>query len=141
MDKQQKLKIALPVLAVIMAFVWGPLIFGSGSSKSDNNTGSVSKGIVKSMGGLDVAALSGTGGQKKARSIYAKWGQNPFMLKRAPKAINIEGIMWDKKNPKAIINGDIFGIGETVESKTIVDIRPNSVIIKGDDGKEIELKY
>jgi len=140
-DKQQKLKIALPILFVVMAIIWGRIIFGSGSSKSDNKSGNTSKGAVKSMGSLNIAGLSKTGGQGKARSIYAKWGQNPFMLKRSPKALNIEGIMWDKKNPKVIINGDIFGIGETVESKTIVDIRPSSVIIKGNDGKESELKY
>ena len=125
-----------------MAFVWGPLIFGSGSKdKADNNIDHVNKNTQVSAGMLDLAALPGAGGRKKAKTVYMQWGQNPFMLKRNPKALNIEGIMWDTKNPRAIINGVIIGIGETVESKTIVDIRPNSVIIKGDDGKEIELKY
>ena len=142
MDKNKKLKIALPILGVIMAFVYGPLIFGSGSKdKADNNISHVNKNTQVSAGMLDLAALPGTGGREKAKTVYMQWGQNPFMFKRAPKVLNLEGIMWDKKNPKAIINGDIFGIGETVESKIIVDIRPSSVIIKGDDGKEIELKY
>jgi len=140
-DKQQKLKIALPILFVVMAIIWGPIIFGSGSGKSDNKTGNTSKGAVKSMGSLNIAGLSNTGGQGKARSIYAKWGQNPFMLKRAPKALFIEGIMWDENEPKAIINGTIVGAGEVVEGKTIIEIKSTSVIIRGDDGKNIELKY
>jgi len=140
-DKQQKLKVALPVLAVIMAFVWGPLIFGSGSSKDNNKTGNVSNSVETSTGKLNIAVLSGTGDQKKARTIYTKWGQNPFMLKRAPKTLNIEGIMWDENDPKAIINGNIVGAGEVVEGKTIIEIKSTSVIIRGDDGKNIELKY
>jgi len=140
-DKQQKLKIALPVLAVIMALVWGPLIFGSGSSNGDNKSGNASKGAEKSSGGLNVAALSGTGGQKQARTTYTEWGQNPFMLKRAPKALYIEGIMWDTNDPKVIINGDILSVGGVVEDKTIIEIKPNSVLIRGDDGEDVELKY
>jgi len=141
-DKQQKLKIALPVLAVIMAFVYGPLIFGSGSKdKTNKKTGSVSNSMQKNAVSFDLAALSQSRSQKKAKTAYTEWGQNPFMLKRAPKALNIEGIMWDEKNPKAIINGDIVGIGENIESKTIIDIKPNSVIFVGDDGKEVELTY
>ena len=63
------------------------------------------------------------------------------MLKRAPKALNIEGIMWDENYPTAIINGIIIGAGEVIEDKTIIEIKLNSVIIRGDDGKDVELKY
>jgi len=141
-DKNKKLKIALPVLAVIMAFVWGPIIFGSSSKdKTDSSIGSVGNSVQGNAGGLDLVALSRSRSQESARTIYTEWGQNPFMLKRAPKALYIEGIMWDKSNPKAIINGNIVGAGDVVESKTIVEIKPSSVIIRGDDGIEVELKY
>lgn len=142
MDKNKKLKIALPILGVIMAFVYGPLIFGSGSKdKADNKTGSVGSSVRGNTGSFDLAALSRSRNQGKSRTVYADWGQNPFMLKRAPRELYIEGIMWDNTNPKAIINGDIIGIGETVESKTVVDITPSSVIFKDSDGKEFELSY
>ena len=140
MDKQQKLKIALPLLVVVLAFVYGPLFFGSDSRKSDNNIGRVNNGVQANTGGFDVAMLSSVGNRKKARTTYAEWGQNPFMLKRAPKELYIEGIMWDKNNPKAIINGIIVGAGDVVEGKTIIEVKANSVIIRGDDGKEFELK-
>lgn len=139
MNKQQKLKIALPILIVVMAFVWGPVIFGSGSkSKGDNSTSRVNKNMQE---GVSRFAVPSVASQKKAKTAYAQWGSNPFMLKRTPKVINIEGIMWDANNPKAIINGKIVGAGEAVEGKMIVEIKANSVIIKGDDGEEVELKY
>ena len=139
MNKQQKLKIALPILIVVMAFVWGPVIFGSGSkSKGDNSTSRVNKNMQEGMSGFAVPSVAS---QKKAKTAYARWGSNPFMLKRTPKAINLEGILWDANDPKAIINGNIVGVGETVEGKMIVEIKANSVIIKGDDGEEFELKY
>lgn len=138
MDRQQKLKIALPILFVVMAFVWGPVIMGpSKKSDLDNNA----KNINEVADGMDSAAMFRADARKRAKTAYTSWGQNPFMLKRAPKALYIEGIMWDEKNPKAIISGNIVGIGDAVESKMIVDIKPSSVIIKGDDGKEVELKY
>lgn len=138
MDRQQKLKIALPILFVVMAFVWGPVIMGPGKKNDlDNNA----KNINEVADGMDSAAMFRIDARKRAKTAYTGWGQNPFMLKRAPKAFYIEGIMWDEKNPKAIINGNIVGIGDAVESKTIVDIKPSSIIIKGDDGKEVELKY
>ena len=140
MDKNKKLKIALPVLAVIMAFVWGPIIFGSGSKdKTDNNTGSAGNSVQGNVGSIDIAALSRSRSQKKTRTAYTEWGQNPFMLKRVPRALYIEGIMWDKKNPKAIINGSIIGIGDYVGPNMVVDIKQNSVIIQGEDG-ETELQ-
>ncbi len=136
MNKQQKLKIALPILIVVMAFVWGPIIFGSGSkSKGNNDTSRVNKNMQESLTVPSVVH------QKKAKTAYAHGDWHPFMLKRTPKAINLEGILWDANDPKAIINGNIVGVGETVEGKMIIEIKANSVIIKGDDGEEFELKY
>jgi len=137
-DKQQKLKIAFPILLVVMAFVWGPVLFGSGS-KGDNDKGNVSQNVKTQ--GADLVVLSRVRSQKKARTTHAEWGQNPFMLKRAQKALYIEGIMWDAKDPKAIINGNIVGAGDVVENKTIVEVKPNSVIIKSDGGEEVELRF
>ncbi len=135
MDKNKTLKIALPVLLVIVMIVWGPVLFGSGSKGKSN---SVNKGNI---GSSDLTALPRSGNQKRAKTQYAEWGQNPFMLKRAPKALYIEGIMWDANDPKAIINSSILGVGDKVESKTIIEITPNSVILKDEKGKEVELTY
>ena len=142
MNKQQKLKIALPILVVVMAFVWGPVIMGSGSKKKadqNQNTGSI---VATSQGdsvNMDLAALSRAGIRQKTRSSYADWGRNPFARTQGPRALILEGIVWDEKSPKAIINGNIIGIGDNIDSNVVVDIKQDSVMIKGEAG-EIELR-
>ena len=130
MDKQQKLKIALPILALIMIFVWGPVIMGSGSKKKDKSSGNVSSGATSSGSNLELIALVRSSERKKAKTSYADWGRNPFTLSESPKASVLEGIMWDAQDPKAIINGNILGIGDRVGSGEIVDIQKTSVTIQ-----------
>lgn len=140
MNKQQKLKIALPMLVVIMAFVWGPVIIGSGSKrKADKgNSAGNSQGMQQASGNsIDLTALSRVGRRQKTRTSYADWGRNPFVLKQVIKALAVEGILWDENDPKAIINGNIVGIGDQVGSSIIIDIKPSSVTIKGDMGETI----
>lgn len=43
--------------------------------------------------------------------------------------INLSGIIWDTKNPKAIINGKIVGIGTKINENTVVDIKSDRVIL------------
>ncbi len=128
MDNQQKLKIALPVLIVIMAFVWGPVITGSGSKpKSASNADPVA---APQGGGAELMALARSNERKKARTSYTDWGRNPFVLSKDTKASTLEGILWDEKNPKAIISGNIVGIGDRIGKGVIVDIKKNSVTVK-----------
>ncbi len=140
MNKQQKLKIALPILAVIMAFVWGPIIMGSGSkrnadkSRPSGNGGTVNQGNNRNV---DLTNLAYVGKRKKARTSFEDWGRNPFVLTQAIKALTIEGILWDEQDPKAMINGYIVGVGDKVGSNTIINITPTSVTIKGDAGESV----
>ncbi|MBN1870634.1 MAG: hypothetical protein JW847_08680 [Candidatus Omnitrophica bacterium] len=134
-DKQQKLKIALPVLIVIMAFVWGPVIFGSGSKQKAESVGKrVSRGdrpaAPTSGSGSDLMALARSNERKKAKTSFSDWGRNPFSIAESPKASVLEGILWDANNPKAIMNGNILGVGDRVDSGTIIDIQQDSVRIK-----------
>ena len=127
MDKQQKLKIALPILIVVMAFVWGPVIISSGSKpKSASHIGTVAD---LQGGGVELMALARSNERKKARTSYTDWGRNPFTLVESPKASVLEGILWDVKDPKVIISGEILGVGDKTGSGEIVDIQQNSVTI------------
>ena len=131
MDKQTKLKIALPALALVMIFVWGPIFTGGGSEGKKKKIAShVSGGAVSQKSNLDLMALARSNERKKARTSYADWNRNPFVLSESPKASVLEGIMWDAVNPKAIINGDIVGVGDSVSSGVITDIQQASVTIK-----------
>lgn len=144
MDKQKKLKIALPILLVVMAFVWGPVFFGSDSKNQSNKN--TDKGSVKNKvsnnndSGSNISAPSRAYARKKEQTPdVAGWGRNPFMLGYDSKALMIEGIVWDEENPKAIINGDILGVGDTVGSSVIIGIDQKSVIIRSKSGEDTKL--
>jgi hypothetical protein len=131
MDKQKKMQIAFPILLVVMAFVWGPVIVGGGS-KSKGAGKANNAGTNPSFDGssADLIVLARSNERKKAKTSYVDWGRNPFVLSQSPKASVLEGIMWDSQDPKAIINGYILGVGDPVGPGTIVDIQQNSVTIK-----------
>jgi hypothetical protein len=67
------------------------------------------------------------------RTGYSTWGRNPFAPKihvepEVPK-FTLNGILWDEKTPKAIINDTIVGIGDKINGRTIIEIREDSVIL------------
>lgn len=142
MDRQKKLKIALPVLFVIMAFVWGPILLG-GTRKSGQKpeTSSAAGGETSTNQGdmMDIVAMSSTGIRQKARTSYDAWGQNPFMLAKPPRAIVVEGVLWDPANPQVMINGEILSVGGTIGTNVIIGIRPNSVVLQTASGETVEL--
>jgi len=80
----------------------------------------------------------------EARSKALAWGADPFTYRPlhpidAVGDFKLDGVVWDKQSPKAIVSGMIVGVGEKVGEYTIVDITPDSVILS-DGIKEIELK-
>ena len=80
----------------------------------------------------------------EARSKALTWGADPFTYRPAhPNGavgdLKLDGVVWDKQSPKAIVSGMIVGVGEKVGEYTIVGITPDSVILS-DGIKEIELK-
>ena len=141
MDKQQKLQIALPVLAVVLIIVWGPMLFKGGSKKDKEQKASVG-GVVQS-GQEDLNALSRSGIRSRARTAHEEWGKNPFVLTEGPKkakSLTLEGIMWDAQNPTAMIDGNFVVVGDKVGPNTVVAIGQNSVTLKNGD-KEFTLNY
>jgi len=91
MDKQQKLKIALPILVVVMAFVWGPVIMGGGSKqKNASKTNNIGTSTSLQEGSADLIVLGRSNERKKARTSYTDWGRNPFTLSASPKASVLE---------------------------------------------------
>lgn len=71
------------------------------------------------------------------------WGRDPFVLVETGAVetgatIVLGGIIWDKKRPKAMINNEIYKVGDKIGNTEIVDIKRNSVVIKV-DGKTREI--
>jgi len=52
--------------------------------------------------------------------------------------VALSGILWDKKEPKAVINGEIVGIGDKISNYSVVDIDKNIVVLN-DGSKDIEI--
>lgn len=53
--------------------------------------------------------------------------------------VRLEGIIWDKKKPMAIINDKVVGIGDSVSGAEIIDIKKNEVIF-GVNGQKVTVK-
>lgn len=71
---------------------------------------------------------------------------SPPVVKEAEKAgaevltgVRLEGIIWDEKNPMAIINDKVAGIGDTVSGAKVVEIRQNEVVFDV-NGQRISVK-
>jgi len=54
--------------------------------------------------------------------------------------IKLDGVMWDNKNPSALVNGQIVGAGQNVDGWTIVKITKEYVEMKKDSVK-YKFKY
>ena len=71
--------------------------------------------------------------------------RDPFVL--GPKAFTVEissdfslnGILWDEKNPQAIINNTIVGVGDEVGGSIVLEITQDKVILN-DGARNFKLK-
>lgn len=90
-----------------------------------------------------------------AKSKFKSWGRNPFIQKKIHEEIQekiqekppvpeslkltLKGIMWNEKNPRALINNAILSKGDKIGTNTIVDIKQKSVILN-DGAKNYEIR-
>jgi len=125
--------IALGIIAVFSLF-YG--IFTPTRTKPNFITKdtAIQKAIVTEKGIISLAR-----GAK--RSNYSSWGRNPFSISGIPirrlGALTINGILWDKKNPLAIINEEIVKVGDKIYGNTVVGIKQDRVILN-DGSKDTE---
>ncbi|MFH1771500.1 MAG: hypothetical protein ABH872_01675 [Candidatus Omnitrophota bacterium] len=139
--QQERRKITIAVFLCLAAFIslfYG--IFTPSPSKRILKTG-VSESIILNNDKLEMPPAQTVSFIRSAKkSSFTAWGRNPFMLrpdKQRPPAVKLMGIIWDKE-PKAVLNGNLLGIGETINKVTIIDIKEDSVILN-DGLKDFEL--
>jgi len=108
--------------------------------------------VVRAMGGKKHSSpLKGSIKQKsttpkegKREGLFAELdevtkdleiGIDPFYreVEEPVRGPHLTGIYWDEENPKAIINGEIVGVGSVIEGDTIVDILKDTVILRSGD--------
>ncbi|MBI4335518.1 MAG: hypothetical protein HY589_02575 [Candidatus Omnitrophica bacterium] len=82
--------------------------------------------------------------EEPKRISSLSWGRDPFVFggaKTAEGDLVLNGIVWDEKNPSAIINGNIVNIGGEINGNIIVDIQRERVIVnKGGATYEMNLR-
>ena len=79
-----------------------------------------------------------------AKTQYKSWNRNPFIQEKmlGPKSskLVLNGIIWNEKNPRVLINNTILSKGDRIGTNTVVDIKQKSVILNnGAEDFEIKL--
>lgn len=71
--------------------------------------------------------------RRALKSSHASWGKDPFVLSSEKSSgIVLNGILFDKLMPAAIINSQVVKVGDIIGEYTVVDITPEKVILRKD---------
>ena len=138
-DKKIVALIILTVLAVI-SLIYGATAVPKGRVKS----AAITEGQVAiASPQVAVAAKNVLSTERRARrSQFKTWKRSPFVDSQAASAtseLTLNGIIWNKNKPKAMIGDAMVVKGDTVGANKVVDIQPNKVILN-DGTKDFELK-
>jgi hypothetical protein len=133
MKRERILQIFLPFLVVVALVVW---VRGLGSFRKKGPPGAFDDGslaLSPRMPSSDILTRA------RLRSSYREWGRNPFEIyaEKSQKSV-LSGILWDRGNPQAMIDGEIVGIGTKAGLYTVVDIQNDRVILN-DGAKDFEI--
>ena len=79
--------------------------------------------------------------RSKLESGKIGWERNPFSRNKVlasygAGSLILTGIIWDEKNPNAIIGNEIVKEGDVIDKYTIVEINKDKVVISSDEGQE-----
>lgn len=131
---QDKKIVALIVLAILAVF---SIIYGitakPGARTADTAVFTPEKASPKE-GALSVE-------RRAKRSQFNSWKRSPFVSGGTSTSSNLvlSGIIWNKDRPKAMIGDAIVVKGSKIEGNTVVNIKPDRVILN-DGTKDFELK-
>ena len=127
LTKKNKQVAVLVSIISMSVFMWGyRIIFpGDKKNKQSQSTNFFQKGLSQ----LGLGGSSHGAGKTKLFS----WGRDPFFAKEIfnnkSKSFILNGILWDEKHPKAVINENIVSIGDKLGDTKVVDIKKDKVIL------------
>ncbi|OGX37638.1 MAG: hypothetical protein A3G91_04465 [Omnitrophica WOR_2 bacterium RIFCSPLOWO2_12_FULL_50_9] len=138
MNREKTLKIILPVLVVLGILVWVRAfrVLGSGPRPSQgSDSQNILPGAVEISGSIPTTPVP-----PKKKSTFEDWGRNPFVSSSSggPQRLILNGILWDTVRPSAIIDGEIVEIGGRIGPCTVLDIKPDKVLLN-DGTRDLEL--
>lgn len=131
-DKKIILLAVLAVAAVI-SLTYGLKSSSRGKEKTDTGPSPENPEVILEL--RDLAPLV----RPARKDEFASWGRNPFIPRGsrggASSVVILNGIAWDEKNPKAVINDRILGVGGEIAGYRVVEIKPASVVLSGEEGE------
>ncbi len=87
-------------------------------------------------------SLSDLNTERLRSPVEQKWGRDPFQRPGAPDTaegrgkpetpIHVDGIIMDGRRALAILNGEFYRIGDTIENYTVKDISRERVLLERD---------
>jgi len=138
---QNKKVVALIILTAlaVISLIYGVTASPKGRARSPTAAGSQ----VATMPPAQSAAKSAVSTVRRAkRSQFKAWKRNPFasgLTVSTMTELTLNGIIWNKTKPKAMIGDAIVVKGDTIGANKVVDIQPDKVILN-DGTKDFELK-
>lgn len=137
---QNKKLFILVILAIIAAF---SLLHGI-LSPSKTRQELLTKGEVIQQKEISTTENAIVWANRRAKkSSYPSWGRDPFSPQAQPIRVSagpiLNGIMWDKEKPLAIINDIIVKVGDRIGLNLVVDIKQDKVILN-DGTRDFELR-
>ena len=127
-------------LIILSVFAVISLIYGIMAKPAKGRAGKVSLSQNKNLTSPTACVIEN---RRAKHSKFKSWKRNPFVpvVSNVPQQSNLvlSGIIWNKEKPKAIIGEAIVTKGDKIGGNTVVDIKPDKVILN-DGTKEFELK-
>jgi len=129
LGKKQKIELTITTIGILILIVLIPMNFQKAKKKSQN----LAVGRQDSTGPLAVLPVSGI-----ERYIpQGDWDQDPFYPDvpfSSPRgslgSFTLNGIVWDKNAPYAIINSEVVKTGDNLNGVKIIEITENTVILE-----------
>jgi len=131
-DKKVLALIILTIFAIIS------LIYGiRASAKRRPSSSALPSAETVSL----LPAKGSSGVERRAkRTKFTSWKRSPFVhATTASPELVLSGIIWHKDKPKAMIGDAILMKGDRIAGNTVVDIKPDRVILN-DGIKDFEIK-
>ncbi len=140
MDKKRVEIIITAILILIFIFGWANNIKIL-KKRAGQKTGS--QGPISSVSTLKPSPIQ-MGRDEKYREEKLTWVRDPFSGKiytsgEGSRDLKLDGIIWDKKEPLAMINECIVRVGDEIGESKIIDIKPDRVILN-DGTRDFELR-
>lgn len=142
MDKKQQVQVIITaVLGLVMIFAWMNT-FKFLAKKSAPKAASPVSSVVSAA---NTNTLASPNKALVQNDDNMEWGRDPFSGRvysfstEIGADLNLTGIIFDDKNPQALINDKIAGVGAIVSGWRILEIKPSKVILS-DGTNKIELK-